>query len=78
MPRSRRCSNGLTAIGLAAYLETGAPENLAFYARAGFEVTDEVVLPDGPTLWGLQRPAVDQRSARVEGTGNARRRNRSN
>ena len=41
---------------LAAYLETGAPENLAFYARAGFEVTDEVVLPDGPTVWGLQRP----------------------
>jgi GNAT superfamily N-acetyltransferase len=41
---------------LAAYLETGAAENLAFYARAGFEVTDEVVLPAGPTVWGLQRP----------------------
>ena len=43
---------------VATYLETGAPENLAFYARAGFEVTDEVVLPGGPTVWGLQRPAV--------------------
>ena len=64
--------------GLGAFLETGAPENLAFYARAGFEVTDEVVLPDGPTLWGLQRSPVDQRSARDEGAGNARRRNRSN
>ena len=64
--------------GLGAFLETGAPENLAFYARAGFEVTDEVVLPDGPTLWGLQRSSVDQRSARDEGAGNERRRNRSN
>lgn len=60
------------------FLETGAPENLAFYARAGFEVTDEVVLPDGPALWGLRRSPVDQPSARIEGTGNARRRNRSN
>ena len=34
--------------GLGAFLETGAEENLGFYARAGFEVTDEVVLPDGP------------------------------
>ncbi|HEY5860378.1 MAG TPA: GNAT family N-acetyltransferase, partial [Actinomycetota bacterium] len=40
---------------VTTYLETGAPENLAFYARAGFEVTDEVVLPDGPAVWGLQR-----------------------
>jgi GNAT superfamily N-acetyltransferase len=64
--------------GLVAYLETGAFENLAFYSRAGFEVTDEVVLPDGPTVWGLQRSPVDQRSARDEGAGNERRRNRSN
>jgi GNAT superfamily N-acetyltransferase len=42
--------------GLTAFLETGAPENLAFYARAGFEVTEEVTLPDGATLWGLRRP----------------------
>ena len=63
---------------VTTHLETGAPENLVFYARAGFEVTDEVILPDGPTLWGLQRSPVDQGSARVEGTGNARRRNRSN
>ena len=46
--------------GLVAYLETGAFENLAFYARAGFEVTDEVVLPEGPTLWGLRRSPTDQ------------------
>lgn len=41
--------------GLVAFLETGANENLEFYARAGFEVAEEVVLPDGPTLWGLRR-----------------------
>ena len=56
--------------GLAAFLETGAEENLAFYARAGFEVTDEVVLPDGPTVWGLQRPAVvsDRLETKERGT----------
>ena len=47
---------------LAAYLETGAPENLAFYSRAGFEVTEELALPDGPTLWGLRRsPRISDR-----------------
>ena len=47
---------------LGVFLETGAQENLSFYARAGFEVTDEVILPDGPTLWGLQRsPVVSDR-----------------
>ncbi|MFI5392247.1 MAG: GNAT family N-acetyltransferase [Myxococcota bacterium] len=63
---------------VTTYLETGAPENLTFYARAGFEVIDAVVLPGGPTLWGLQRSPVGQRPVRDEGTGNERRRNRSN
>jgi len=53
--------------GLAAYLETGAFENLVFYARAGFEVTDEVVLPGGPTVWGLQRsPRISDRPGTKE------------
>lgn len=48
--------------GLVAFLETGANENLEFYARAGFEVAEEVVLPDGPTLWGLRRsPWINDR-----------------
>ena len=41
---------------LAAYLETGAPENFAFYARAGFEVTDEVVLPGVPPCGVFSAP----------------------
>ena len=37
-------------------LETATPLNLAIYARLGFEVDDEVDLPDnGPHVWLLRR-----------------------
>jgi GNAT superfamily N-acetyltransferase len=42
--------------GLPAYLETAAPENLAFYATLGFHPVVETDLPDdGPRLWMLRR-----------------------
>jgi GNAT superfamily N-acetyltransferase len=41
-----------------AYLETSAEDNLQFYARLGFEITDETQVPDGgPPVWAMVRAA---------------------
>ena len=42
--------------GLALYLETETPENVAYYSHLGFRVRSEWDLPlDGPHLWGMIR-----------------------
>jgi ribosomal protein S18 acetylase RimI-like enzyme len=43
--------------GLSCYLETMKEKNLAFYGRHGFQVGEEVQVPDGgPYIWALVRP----------------------
>jgi ribosomal protein S18 acetylase RimI-like enzyme len=41
--------------GVAAYLESSKERNVAYYARFGFRVTEEVRLPRGPRVWLLWR-----------------------
>ena len=41
--------------GRPVFLETGMPQNLAFYQRLGFEQIADAVVPDGPRVWGLLR-----------------------
>ena len=41
--------------GLPAYLEATSERNKQLYGRHGFDVTDEIVLPGGPTMWPMWR-----------------------
>jgi ribosomal protein S18 acetylase RimI-like enzyme len=45
----------LDAEGTPAYLESSNPRNNPLYQRHGFMITDEIHLPDGPTLWCMWR-----------------------
>jgi len=38
-----------------AYLEATSERNKQLYLRHGFEVTDEIPLPDGPKMWPMWR-----------------------
>lgn len=43
--------------GVDCYLETQKPENLAYYRRFGYEVTEELrPVAGGPPLWTMRRP----------------------
>lgn len=41
--------------GLPAYLETALESNIRFYMRHGFSVLQEIIIPNGPLLWGMWR-----------------------
>jgi ribosomal protein S18 acetylase RimI-like enzyme len=41
---------------MPAYLEATSSENRRLYERHGFDVTQELTLPDGPSLYAMWRP----------------------
>jgi hypothetical protein len=40
---------------MPAYLEATSEGNKRLYLRHGFEVTGEIKLPDGPSMWPMWR-----------------------
>lgn len=45
----------IDAEGATAYLESSNPDNVPYYERFGFTVTEEIRIPDGPPLWLMLR-----------------------
>ncbi|MBV9989973.1 MAG: GNAT family N-acetyltransferase [Alphaproteobacteria bacterium] len=45
------------AEGMSCYLESSKDTNIPVYRSFGFEVTGEIKIPDGPTLWPMWRDA---------------------
>lgn len=41
--------------GAPAYLEAGSERSKQLYLRHRFQVTGEIQLPDGPTIWSMWR-----------------------
>jgi ribosomal protein S18 acetylase RimI-like enzyme len=41
-----------------AYLESSNERNVPLYERLGFEVRERYVLPSGPPVWLMWRPAA--------------------
>jgi ribosomal protein S18 acetylase RimI-like enzyme len=50
--------------GRPAYLEATNEGNQRLYLRHGFEVTAEITLPDGPTMWPMWREPANKKGQR--------------
>lgn len=46
------------AESMPCHLETQRESNIPYYRRFGFELTNEISLPDSPPLWLMWRPAA--------------------
>ena len=55
----RRQLAQVDASGLPAYLESSKDTNIPIYQSFGFEVTGEIRIPNGPTLYPMWRKAQD-------------------
>jgi GNAT superfamily N-acetyltransferase len=51
---------------VGAYLETALHRNLSFYARHSFQVSGELRLPRGPTIWSMWREPHEVRRRPIE------------
>jgi GNAT superfamily N-acetyltransferase len=51
----RSVTDRCDAEGMAAYLETGKRDNVAYYVRHGFAVQDEIRVSGGPPMWLMWR-----------------------
>ena len=45
--------------GQPCYLESSSPRNIPLYERLGFEVIQEIALPNGPKMWGMWRGGIN-------------------
>ncbi|MEM9174360.1 MAG: GNAT family N-acetyltransferase [Myxococcota bacterium] len=43
--------------GIPSYLESSKADNVPFYRKHGFEVVEELHVPNGPRVWSMLRPA---------------------